>query len=425
MSSFRRRSVRVGAVATALTLLATGAALSLAGAANAAAATVHMQGSTLIYRAAAGQANDLTISEQGFNILVDDAFEISPGTGCTAVPNDNTKALCTQFVTNVDVDVADGNDTVTKTADTGSVIRGGAGRDTIKGGPAFEDPIEGIYRSNTLIGGPDNDVLMGGPHRDLLDGGPGRDQMTGGDGPNDIVTYADRTARVVADLDGAAADDGQAGERDSIGADVEGLEGGAGNDALTGNAQPNDLRGRGGNDTLNGLAADDMLSGGEGNDQLAGGDGRDTVSYAGQTGPVTADIDGAAADDGGAGEADTIGADVENLIGTAQDDMLTGNAGPNEIDGGPGNDVTRGLDGNDTLYDRWTGEDVILGGAGNDTLWGSEGADVLKGEAGVDILHGGRGYDFLDGGEHANGNTCLTEEDGGTTYRCEPIIGLR
>jgi Ca2+-binding RTX toxin-like protein len=61
---------------------------------------------------------------------------------------------------------------------------------------------------------------------------------------------------------------------------------------------------------------------------------------------------------------------VENVVGSALGDTLTGNSGNN----------------------------VLIGGAGDDTLSGSSGRDLLFGGTGADILRGGTGDDILAGG---------------------------
>jgi len=71
---------------------------------------------------------------------------------------------------------------------------------------------------------------------------------------------------------------------------------------------------------------------------------------------------------------DTIGSDVENLIGGLGNDTLTGSDGPNALDGGPaGNDTLNGLGGDDFLDGGCQGSknpcvyrkdaDVLIGGA--------------------------------------------------------------
>ena len=192
---------------------------------------------------------------------------------------------------------------------------------------------------------------------------------------------------MTADLDGLAGD-GEAGENDTIAADVETLVGGTGDDTLTGNtarqrprrrprrrhpqrrapatttrlywtrtvavnvtldgvandgeAGENDVIaadvesaiGGDGDDTLTGDAADNDLIGWDGNDTLDGRGGADdlygmngvdTVSYATHTAPVTVTLDGAAGD-GAAGENDN--AATENVIGGSGDDTLTGRRRP-------------------------------------------------------------------------------------------------
>lgn len=69
-----------------------------------------------------------------------------------------------------------------------------------------------------------------------------------------------------------------------------------------------------------------------------------------------------------------LGTKIENAIGSAYNDTLTGNGLANQLEGGAGNDTLSGAWGNDTL----------LGGAGNDVLDGGKGADSMVGGAGDD-----------------------------------------
>lgn len=70
-------------------------------------------------------------------------------------------------------------------------------------------------------------------------------------------------------------------------------------------------------------------------------------------------------------------ADVsDDLIGTPEDDTLTGEAGRNVIQGLAGNDSLEGLGGDDVISGS-SGDDTISGGTGADTLDGGEGDDVL------------------------------------------------
>jgi Ca2+-binding RTX toxin-like protein len=272
--------------------------------------------------------------------------------------------------------------------------------------------IAGGQGNDTLLGGPEGDGLRGGPGDDHLEGRGGDDGMVGGAGADvmlggtgvDSVSYPDKTNAIVASLDGAAGNDGEPGEGDTIGADVESLSGGDGDDTLIGNEADNYLYGCMGQDALYGLAGNDQLAGEAdsppygvasppgpawGNcvvitslaaDLLVGGAGVDTVTYAWHEDPVVADLDGDIGDDGTAGEGDTI-IDVEGLVGGEDDDLLVGNDGPNQLNGQGGNDSMYGLADADTL----------VGFLGDDHLYGGDGADVLFGDDGTDECDVGAG----------------------------------
>jgi len=86
-----------------------------------------------------------------------------------------------------------------------------------------------------------------------------------------------------------------------------------------------------------------------------------------------------------------------NIVGTADNDVLNGTAGDDTIEGLGGNDTIHGLDGYDQLIGG-LGNDALYGEAGNDTLDGGDGDDALSGGDGVDTLLGGAGNDTLDVG---------------------------
>jgi Ca2+-binding RTX toxin-like protein len=84
-------------------------------------------------------------------------------------------------------------------------------------------------------------------------------------------------------------------------------------------------------------------------------------------------------------EGDSIGADVEMVIGTSKDDYI------DATDATATSHIFQGMAGNDTL---------IIGAASTvpNTLYGGPGDDILQGGAGVDTLYGGDGNDSLRGG---------------------------
>ena len=150
------------------------------------------------------------------------------------------------------------------------------------------------------------------------------------------------------------------------------LFGGGGTDTLYGEEGDDTLKGEAANDTLYGGEGDDVLTGGAGADALHGGAGRDTLSYEGSSAGVTVDLSTGTAD-GGDARGDTFSG-MEDIIGTAREDRLTGDGNANRLYGGAGRD--------------W-----LTGGAGADWLYGGAGTDYLNVDA-DDFEHG-----EVDGGE--------------------------
>ncbi|MDJ0515572.1 MAG: spondin domain-containing protein [Trichodesmium sp. MO_231.B1] len=84
----------------------------------------------------------------------------------------------------------------------------------------------------------------------------------------------------------------------------------------------------------------------------------------------------------------------DSIFGLAGDDTLNGLDGRDWVVGGRGNDLLRGGDGDDILEGR-LGFDRLLGGDGDDILRGGQGRDRLNGGAGNDTLMGGASIDFF------------------------------
>jgi len=145
----------------------------------------------------------------------------------------------------------------------------------VAGGPG-NDTLNGTAGDDSLYGRAGNDTLNGQAGNDDLDGGPGADTLNGGAG-TDAATYGGRTAPVTVTLDGKA-NDGEAGEGDKVGTDVEAVYGGQAGDTLTGSSKDDTIDGEGGNDTITGGGGSDFLYGGDGNDTIDSRDGKaDTV----------------------------------------------------------------------------------------------------------------------------------------------------
>ena len=138
------------------------------------------------------------------------------------------------------------------------------------------------------------------------------------------------------------------------------LAGDDGDNVLTGSDEgPDVLIGRRGDDTLRGLVGDDTLDGGAGADELDGGDGLDTATYADAPTSVFVDLDFGGVGRGFRGHAqgDAL-ISIENLVGSAFDDILIGSNAANRLEGGEGDDRLMAQFGNDTL----------IGGPGDDLM---------------------------------------------------------
>lgn len=131
------------------------------------------------------------------------------------------------------------------------------------------------------------------------------------------------------------------------------------------------------NVTINGGLGNDTFVGGGGKDVIIGGGGTDTVDYSVYSAKLNISLDGVANDGpGGNVDVDNVSTDVENVLGGANNDVITGNASANVLQGLGGKDTIRGGAGNDTLS----------GGNKNDLLYADDGQDFLVGAAGVDAL---------------------------------------
>ena len=139
---------------------------------------------------------------------------------------------------------------------------------------------------------------------------------------------------------------------------------------FVGTATADVIHGTTGNDNLSGMGGDDVLEGGLGNDVLNGGAGIDTASYDNATSGVTVNLALVGQQNTGGGGLDTL-IDMENLLGSHFNDVLTGNSGNNVLAGNGGNDQLAGGGGADTF--KW-----LAGETGTTTITGfTPGQDKL------------------------------------------------
>lgn len=151
-----------------------------------------------------------------------------------------------------------------------------------------------------------------------------------------------------------------------------------------------------------------------GTDTYNGGAGTDTIDYSAMTTAVSVNLANGTAS--GPGRHTLIS--IENAVGTARNDTITGSSGDNVIEAGAGNDRVNGGAGNDRLIDG-AGNDRYDGGSGYDILDYSASANAISVTNGrvtgqgddrysnvekvvgtnfADTFNGGRGVDTFDGG---------------------------
>jgi Ca2+-binding RTX toxin-like protein len=320
------------------------------------------------------------------------------------------------------------------------VIAGGAGNDTLAGSDG-NDTLSAGAGNDSLDGGNGNDVfnfginlsssdtVSGGAGIDILnftDSGVGTGELGHVSGVETVVlgdaaasiTVADglvaagQTLTVTAAAltgtnalvwDGAAETDGTFTLTGSNQADT--LIGGGGDDSIFGAVGNDSIVGGGGNDTINGAKGWDTILGGEGNDiltgatgddSLDGGNGIDTASYSistdGVTVNLTTGVGGSTIPTPGVGSGTDTLVNIENVIGSAYNDSLTGDGGANVLTAGTGNDTLAGAGGSDTfVFDlNLTVADVVDGGLGNDELdytdVGGGATNELNGVTGVETI---------------------------------------
>ena len=339
-------------------------------------------------------------------------------------------------------------------------------------GSAYADRLFGSRFSNTLTGGDGDDRIVAGVGNNTVEGGAGADTLDGDDDvyaatPSnaDTLSYESSTGGVTIDLSRQYAVPGATNEQradhyavgtggDASGDKFRGFEhvtGGMGNDRLTGDGWNNILIGGTGADILDGGSPQVTGAGPDGqfgtaDDVRTGADSSDVVSYAGSAAGVTITFSvrrinnedvhiGAGL--GGDAQGDRL-LNIENVIGSAHDDMFIASNLNQTFDGGANamdDPITPNVDESkdtDTLsYEKLPAalggvtitlqrienfigsqsDDDVTGtaeanrietGAGEDTLNGGAGADILDGGAGGDTINGGDGNDLIIGGGGAD-----------------------
>ncbi|KQW78757.1 peroxidase family protein [Brevundimonas sp. Root1279] len=285
---------------------------------------------------------------------------------------------------------------------------------------ALDLVLVGNALNNAITGTDSNDTIYGGDGNDTIGGGGGKDALHG-EGGDDVLNA-------------------------SLNAQDAFLYGGDGNDILNGNGNDDVLRGGAGDDIIYGNDGKDFLNGDAGNDWMVGGNGADdafdggegidTIDYSASGAGVTVSLLVPAGrflpneGDGGTAEGD-VAVNVENIVGSGFNDLLTGDGANNTFEGGAGADALIGGAGNDTVSyrssnaavsihlllgtvtgghaqgDTLSGFENVTGSAFNDILIATNTANIIDGGAGADSMTGGGGGDryYVDNAGDTVGET--------------------
>jgi Ca2+-binding RTX toxin-like protein len=377
------------------------------GPASGGTSTAGVSGGQVVYQAASGQANKISVyggyiydansgqPKSGPYTYIQDRSgnAIAAGASCRQgwIDDDNntldrTKVLC-PYDSGVTLYLGDGSDTGKLGAGQkctakglnycnpkyGETWRGGSGNDTIT---ASAGNLYGESDNDTLNGGANHENLYGGDGNDTITGGGGADTIDCGYGSQDWIYYLNSPAPVKVTLDGTSSGGDAQGDTNT---NCENINGSGAGDTLTGNEGANQLQGQGGDDKLVGKGGNDALHSFVGNDTLDGGsgadvfwcnDGDDTVSYANSPGSVNVVMGGTST--GSDAQGDQVTTECENVIGSKSGDVITGSSSPNQLLGYDGNDTLNGKGGGDVLYGG-TGDDRLNGGAEGDLLFCEDG----------------------------------------------------
>jgi hypothetical protein len=153
--------------------------LVLAFAVPARAATLSVNGNSVVYEAAAGETNDPSIqSSEGKIYAYQNSGTLAAGAGCFPDPDNPGTIDCpASGITSVLVNLGDGNDELQVSSGIGANLPSGISL-KVDGG-AGKDTIYGTKRNDVLIGGTGADLLYGGGGKDTIDGGGGNDSVHG------------------------------------------------------------------------------------------------------------------------------------------------------------------------------------------------------------------------------------------------------
>ncbi|NVO00624.1 MAG: Ig-like domain-containing protein, partial [Geobacteraceae bacterium] len=303
-------------------------------------------------------------------------------------------------------------------------------------GSSHDDILIGDSGDNALYGGAGNDILEGMGGQNILDGGTG----------NNTASYEHSTLGVHASLSNYSFNTNDAAGDTYVLGTIQNLTGSTHDDILSGDGVANIFNGIGGSDQFEGLGGADTFMGSV--------DGSNTVTYEHASTAVTASLHDSSINNGIDASGDTY-TNIQNLTGSSYNDILIGDSHANIFDGGAGIDtvsydyasgvivslttglVTEAGEATGDIFhnvENLTGSafnDIIIGDSGNNMLLGGDGNDILEGMGGINILDGGSGnntvsYEHSILGVHASlsNHAFNTNDAAGDTYVSGTIQNL-
>ena len=311
---------------------------------------------------------------------------------------------------------------------TGTATNGFGGTDTITN---FQNVIGSAY----------GDVITGDANDNVITVGGGNNTLDGGGGTN-TLDYSHQTAGVYVDLVDGWATNGSGGT-DTI-SNFQDVIGSNYGDTIIGD----------GNNVITGGSGNDHVIDGGGNNVFDGGGGTNTLDYSNDPAAVTVDLSAGTASNGFGGT-DTI-SNFQNVIGSAYDDVITGDSNNNVIDGAGGNNTLDGGGGTNTLdyhndpssvyvdmpdgvvYNGYGGTDTItnfqniISSVYGDTILGDSNDNVITIMGANNYVDGGGGTNTIDYSHATSGVTidltmyvATNDGFGGTDdlYNIQNIIG--
>ena len=432
-------------------------------------AAASVAGTTLNVVDSGSEANAITLSLSGSNLLINDsANPLTAGAGTTQV-NANTVSVPLSSVTDATFSLGANDDSLTIAFATGSPLLSGGitydgGTDSGGGDSLRLTNVGSGFSTHTYdyTNATDGSITLNDGATDSVISFIGLEPISNDGtatnivfnlpaGNNGDVVLQDSAASIV----GSMQLSGSTFENttfSSLGTTSLTINGNSGNDFITVSGRDPlfsgtiTLSGLGGNDTLSGSSQSDVINGGDGDDSIMGGDQNDTIT-------------------GGAGD--------DTLVGGNGDDRFTWNDGDGTdmIDGGAGRDVqivnfgdlagegdvvavTDGGGGRVSIaraagtalsafsldlgtvetveLNLLAGDDVvdasgspiglrINGGDGADSVIGSAFVDRINGDAGNDTLMGLDGADVISGG--LGSDTIRGDDSTSGTGGADTIVG--